>query len=400
MALLLQIMKIYIFLLFILQSLLFYSQNNKDKLSFNYDRHLYFNVFLENKSLNGNFVFDTGASSLYIDSLFYKKNNFSHKKLVKGIIDGIGANKRTVDVVLDSIIFNIEEISFNSNLTPLLDLRAILGEKADGIFGLDFFENKVIRIDYIEEEIGVSDSITDESLEDYQCISLIVEHNRFFINCKIWITDSTYVEGKFLIDTGMPDSLLLNKSTIDEKRIPQKIKYESFQGLGGQSYGYTFISKRLELGGFELTDIITDISIDSTGALANSGYIGIIGNGLLERFDIVFDGKNGSLYVKANKKFNAPFENPSLGFSYIKRSDIQKGWIVTSLYTDSPAAKSGLQNKDEIVRINNIHVNELKNDWLKVATNSKMRLNLEVRRKSKILNISFTPHKLLLKKYD
>lgn len=66
--------------------------------------HLYIQGSADN--IEGNFVFDTGASGLYFDTTFYSENEFGYENLVNAKLPGAGATPQDVIVILDSVDFS------------------------------------------------------------------------------------------------------------------------------------------------------------------------------------------------------------------------------------------------------------------------------------------------------
>ena len=63
-----------------------------DAIGITYTNHLYFQ--LEFDSIQGNYLFDTGADRLYYDSIFYNGNLFKHKNIGFGRLPGVGVKKQ------------------------------------------------------------------------------------------------------------------------------------------------------------------------------------------------------------------------------------------------------------------------------------------------------------------
>ena len=95
---------------------------------------------------------------------------------------------------------------------------------------------------------------------------------------------------------------------------------------------------------------------DGTGAFGKKEYIGIIGNEILSKFNLIIDIAHSALYLKRFKE-DQP-SKPNYDFGFRNRTDIGKGWIVSSLTRDGDAARAGLQLNDRIIAINGRPVEE------------------------------------------
>jgi len=136
-------------------------------------------------------------------------------------------------------------------------------------------------------------------------------------------------------------------------------------------------------------------SIDEAGLLSDDKYYGIIGNNILERFDVIFDFKNSNVYFKPNKNFNNAFAHDKFGFLYVDRFKTMKSWIVTGLFENSSAEKSGLKIDDRIISVNNIPVEKINYKQQKSCFMKINNLKLSVLRNEKIEQIEFKLNALL-----
>ncbi|WP_313387080.1 PDZ domain-containing protein [Chishuiella sp.] len=381
-------MKIKVFIFFMLISLISCSQT-KEEYDFKYDGYLNFQIKFAKTNTTGNFIFDTGSSELYIDSLFYKKNLNNHK-IVKGKISGAGEEIKMIDVITDSVFFNIAKStsSYFSRISPLLDIKNIAGKKRDGIFGTKFFIDKKIRLDYENQKMFLYDTINSYSFKEYKKMPLIKKGNKFFINMEV-IINSVKIKGLFLIDTGNPHTLSINNGIFSEDNLPKNTIYIS-GGVGGQSVAHVLPASTVKIDNFIFRDVLIEVSIDKLGFLSNTDYKGIIGNKLLDKFDVIIDEQSSTLFLKRNKNFSKEIENKTLGFSFVNRTDIDKGWVVSTLYLNSKAAKNGLKIKDEILSINNTSIKSLDDEkWREeiIKRNDKV-INLEILRGDKLYKIN------------
>jgi C-terminal processing protease CtpA/Prc len=115
----------------------------------------------------------------------------------------------------------------------------------------------------------------------------------------------------------------------------------------------------VQIGGYKLDDVIMDYSEDKSGELATSYHSGILGNIILDRFDIIIDFVNSDLYLKPNQEYNKSFTFSKLGFRFVDRSITKKAWIVAGLYKGSNAEIAGLKIDDKIISVNGIDIHQI-----------------------------------------
>lgn len=327
-----------------------------------YDKHIYIPITVD--KIKGNFVFDTGADQLYFDSVFYYNNKFKNKQIMNGILPGAGLNMQSVKVILDPISFSLKENNFTSNITPILELKTILGDFADGILGNKLFEKSILEICYDQEYINIHASLDSINLVDFQKIKLEKLANRFYMPLAIKINDSLLVKGNFLLDLGSGGSVTFTNHTAQQYDFKNRIGYKTlyyteYGGIGGKSSSFIFKADSLRIGSFKLNQLVLEYSNDESGALSKREYLGIMGNQILEKFDIVIDNINHSLYLKPNSFYQKPFSLSSDGFRCIDRSQTKGAWIITGLYQGSNAEKAGLKIDDKIIEINGISIDSI-----------------------------------------
>jgi hypothetical protein len=78
-------------------------------------------------------------------------------------------------------------------------------------------------------------------------------------------------------------------------------------GLSGDIYGYRGEIESFQVGPCRLAEVKTTFAPASVRS-KQRGADGIIGNGLLSRFNLFFDDRNGRLCLEPNAFFDEPFE--------------------------------------------------------------------------------------------
>ncbi len=358
-----------------------------------YHGHVYFTVNLD--SVKGAFVFDTGADNLYLDSTFYAQNGFKHTKLAQAMLPGVGKTPQKVKLIMDNMVFSIHDKKFSSRMTPIIQLKPILGDISDGIIGENILNNFILRIDYKNEYAILYQTIDSIDLSQYKRIALAKRNNRYYLPLKIKINEFLWVTGTFMLDLGSGSSVNFTNEIAKKYNFDEKIKhkipfYTKYGGLGGESSSVSFNSDSLWIGDFAFKNVKMEYSEDKSGALSGgNNNIGIIGNDILERFDVVIDFINSNLYLKPNSNFDKEFKFSQIGFSYVNRSRTKGVWVVTGLYKGSNAEKANLKIDDKIIRINDVDVNaiDIRNED-KILYQNEL-LELTIKEGSKIKKVEF-----------
>lgn len=348
---------------------------------------------------NANLLIDIGSDRFCIDSIF--KNSINTKDFIynKSNVSGIGSSTKKISEINDTFKVSIGEVNHTAVNVPVIDMKPIGGDLIDGLVGTDFFKNKVVLINYSDEYICVYNNLQQVNIKEYKKVKMTIVNGYYCIPLEICINDTTVIKGNFIIDTGMPMSTLTSavvKNNNLQNLIKHKVKYyTAYGGIGGESAGYDFIANTFKVSDYLMHNVIMSYSIDEAGLLSDDKYYGIIGNNILERFDVIFDFKNSNVYFKPNKNFNNAFAHDKFGFLYVDRFKTMKSWIVTGLFENSSAEKSGLKIDDRIISVNNIPVEKINYKQQKSCFMKINNLKLSVLRNEKIEQIEFKLNALL-----
>jgi len=127
-------------------------------------------------------------------------------------------------------------------------------------------------------------------------------------------------------------------------------------GLGGKLEGFVGRTAQIDIGDFELANVITnfqDVSpqfeIDST--FLNERH-GIIGTKILDRFSIIIDYIREDIYMRPNRRFKKQFKYDRSGLSVAASGEGLTDFVVINVVPGSPADEAGIQVGDEIKRLN------------------------------------------------
>lgn len=322
--------------------------------------HLYLPTSI-NDSVKGNFLFDTGADGLCIDTLFLFRSPLSVRKFYHAYVGGVGTGAQKVKQILDPYTCRAGHITLKPDFTVTLQLKPLLGRYADGILGINFAKDSALYIDYEKEKIKITRFDTTVA-QGYEKLPLLCRGNRVYTEAQVDIQGHK-IKGLFLLDLGAGSSILTSQCARQnklEERLHFQIKsYTNQGGIGGESSSCSFRADTFRLGNFKLTAPILRYSHDKKGALSYRDYIGLLGNDILEQFDVILDFPDSSLYLRPNKKYNRKQTFSSTGFAYVDRTDICEGWIIRALYENLPAEKAGLKIGDIILAINGIQVKNI-----------------------------------------
>ncbi len=377
------------------------SCSTKDKLPSEYIPIVYAGyIFIQgyiDDTVQTNLLLDTGAENIYIDSFFFQEKHLKYNNMDSVEVIGIGNSIQKIPLIKDSVRVSFGKYRHTATDIPILQLKPIGGDFIDGLFGLHYLQDDILKINYYNNYIArypdISKIITKVEDSEYSKLDLQQIAHLYCVPLSFKVNDTLTIKGDFVIDVGVPittiTSVAAKKYNFSET-ISEKIEYfTKYGGVGGESAGYDFIAKSVKIGNYTLDKINMSYSLDEGGFLAQDDYIGILGNNILEKFDLIFDFEQNAFYVKPNQSFYEEFKFDKLGFTYVDRTKTKGGWIVTGLSKGSEAAEK-LQIDDKIIAINKRPVKNIPLQIQKTYFNNMDKVELTIENDNKVRQVSLT----------
>ena len=177
------------------------------------------------------------------------------------------------------------------------------GPGTDGKFGFDLFAGKILAIDYDRMWMIVSTALPKLS-KKYRREKLIVKKGSTFITGSLMIGKTIYRD-TFMFHTGYGGAVLLDPK-IGEKLGTAKLKTIATSELT-DAYGNVFKIEtkslpELRAGGKKLKNVPL-----SFAARSSAIPMKVFGNGLLRRFNVVFDFQKNEVYLRPNGFWKTAF---------------------------------------------------------------------------------------------
>lgn len=182
--------------------------------------------------------------------------------------------------------------------------------EADGHFGWDLFENKIIELNY-DKNILVTHPSLPQSLDGYAKMEIEYTHTLFCIQSQININGKSF-PNRYLFDTGFQRALLLDKDLRKESNFPTDLPVIKESRLRN-SEGTLFVNQVVNAHQFCFDKICTDNVPTQLFSTPNPARFKthILGNELLKRFNTVFDFQNNYVYLKPNSLISLPYADAS-----------------------------------------------------------------------------------------
>ncbi|MFN0175755.1 MAG: PDZ domain-containing protein [Saprospiraceae bacterium] len=229
------------------------------------------------------------------------------------------------------------------------------GVKVHGILASRVFSNYLVKINYQRQVITLYERGWYKMKEDgFEPLPLEVYRNKLYINTQAQLRSDSTAPVKLLLDTGagLPLMLFTNTHPLIQpsaNAIPTNIG----MGLGGYLEGFVGRTPGLKLAIFDQKNILTYFqSVDTAQDLSYlNGRNGLVGNTVLNRFQMVIDYQDAILWLKPSKHFQNEFVYDRSGLSIIASGVNLNYFSVLNVLPGSPAAEADIHAGDRVLRI-------------------------------------------------
>ena len=169
------------------------------------------------------------------------------------------------------------------------------GKDTDGKFGLDFFQKRVVEIDFDHRRIVLHANLP-RNVEKYERLKIETQNDQILVEGSCLIDGETYTH-KFLLHSGYSGGILLDDAFATRAGIDGKIKITAESSLK-DSFGHTIKVKKgflpvFAFGRFKTSNVPVGFFAGAIGTQKMS----VIGSEILVQFNIIFDIAHNDLYI-------------------------------------------------------------------------------------------------------
>lgn len=422
------------------EGFLFEKNVNKVNIPFKFINNLVF-IPIKVNGVELNFLLDSGVEETILFSLEDKKEiKFSNvqKITMRGLgseeaIEGLKSTNNTLEIngmkSRNHLLYIILDQDFN--------LSSHIGIPVNGIIGYHFFKNNLVEINYERRRVIIykDNKKNRRRIEKkFDTVAITIERLKPYIIGTI-VLDAIEIQAKLLIDIGNSDAIWLFQNQSETIKVPTK----NFDDYLGKGFSGDVEGKRARIPKFVMSKFEFDNPIaafpDST-SLKNANMVtdrvGSVGGEILKRFSVVFDYSNNKMFLKKNKEYYTPFSYnksgveiqhhglqwvqetvhlqtvPLNGDAFDSKGDkitnefkykfqLKPVYEVANVRKNSPAAKSGIQKGDIIIKINNdpAYKYSLQEINLLLKSEEENWITIEIERDSQLLKFRFQLQNIL-----
>ncbi len=388
-----------------------------------------------------NFLLDSGVEETILFSMEDKKE-VSFFNVEKITLRGLGSESSIEGLKSKNNILEIKGLKSTNHLLYIVldqsfNLSSHIGIPVNGIIGYNFLRSNLVEINYGSKKVIVykdTDKNRKRIEKKSEMVPIAIERSKPYIAGNI-VINSAEVPVKLLIDIGNSDAIWLFENNSKKIIIPEK-NFEDYLGRGfsGDVEGKRAQIEKFTFSKFEFNNPI--IAFPDSSSIKNVRMVkdraGSIGSEILKRFSLVFDYPNQKMFLRKNNNFNDPFsynksgvELQHNGLQWVQETfhletvvkianatdvRINNGvndfkykfalkpvYIVANVRKNSPAAISGLQKGDVVVKINAAPAYQFTLEKINLLLKSEEEkwITFEVDRDGKLIIFKFQLHNVL-----
>lgn len=325
-----------------------------------YDRYLFVHPML-NDTVQGRFMFDTGAQLCLLDSSWVARHGLRFAHVQTATMLGTGNREQDAGYVTDTLAFRLGSHSYTSSPNVIAPLSGLL-PGIDGLINATAFEDRIFTIDYDANTIRVLprsalDTLLNE--ERYQRIPFTTDNGNFPVLPLTVVLDSARnrtIGGQVRIDTGDPGSLTLLASGAQldrwkEQAVNWRSLSVSLLGVGGGGRVSVIRTEALGIGEAEIP--AHELTVLEESQARNDDRIGAVGNALLSQFgSVVFDMRERNIYLPRGRRFR---NKDRVDYSGIPLSRTDR-WFVNG---DSGNGSAKVRNGDVVTHIDDRPIDDM-----------------------------------------
>jgi hypothetical protein len=216
-----------------------------------------------------------------------------------------------------------------------------------GVIGYDFLSRFVTEIDFDSQTL----TLHEPTGFQYSGAGARLPFQLAGTVPAIKMTLDGRYEGDFRVDVGSGSTVDLHTPFV--KRFDLARRGERGVDVMGGGFGGTFKNrlvrmKKIAVGPYSWEEPLVSLSTVESGAFASEDYAGNIGTQILERFKCILDYDRRELILEPGKKYSKRDQFTRAGVQLARFGDNVKAMQVLD---DSPAAKAGLKEGDEVVSL-------------------------------------------------
>ncbi|HET9299856.1 MAG TPA: aspartyl protease family protein [Candidatus Polarisedimenticolaceae bacterium] len=283
----------------------------------------------------------------------------------------------------------------------LSGLERLYGMAMGGILGYDFVSRFVVRVNYDTSTVDLLDPKEFVYRGSGTPVPFVMQGERPYATATLTVPDGPPMTAELVVDSGAAGTVNLNTPFVQENHLLERArktpagKPSTFAGSEKEFFAQSIVSGKLTgfaLPPFTLKDVPVSLMVQTSGAYASAHYAGVIGQGVLQRFNQVYDYGRSTMILEPREDLAKPFP-PRRGFGVTLLADgpDYTTFTVTGVTPKTPAEAAGLKKGDVVTAVDGKPASELRlADVRRLLLEDGAHRVLDVRRGEETVTLDFT----------
>ncbi|MGD8361905.1 MAG: energy transducer TonB, partial [Gemmatimonadota bacterium] len=260
-------------------------------------------------SVNGspplNLVLDTGMSWSGVYLLHRELSSVVDVTPATQVqIPGAGAGEASTASVADYQSLRMGSVVLDSQTVYASQSDRTQGWSFDGVIGRSLLAYHTLEIDYDESVIRLHDLSWHPEDPGWKRIPIRLQGGSPWLEAEVEVGEGMTHPTQVYIDLAAASTLELLVGGGGPFSPPEGARKEHLgTGLSGEIRGWRGTSHRLGVGGYDLWQIPTEWAPAEVRSKQAQAAGGILGNGFVRHFNVVFQYAEGALYIKPNQRY-------------------------------------------------------------------------------------------------
>lgn len=235
------------------------------------------------------------------------------------------------------------------------------GITLDGLLGAPLLKSYVVETNVDEGKFRLYDPANWEYNGSGQELAVRVDGMGVpHLTAPVRLPDGRTLEAEFKVDSAAGGTTVFFAAPYARKhRLLEAIDKsggrrlaDEVGGVGGTSLLWIVRIPGIQLGKWKFENFVAGITEAQGGTLAGNDIAGIIGGGLLHRFNVIYDCPRNRIFIEPAKGLKEPFEEDMSGIRWLNVGPGRKEFRVRTVRPGSPAERAGIQGGDILLRVN------------------------------------------------
>jgi membrane-associated protease RseP (regulator of RpoE activity) len=171
------------------------------------------------------------------------------------------------------------------------------------------------------------------------------------------------IQGSFILDTGARPDIFFTIPFIETHKLREETgDLVDLLASGGASVKKQLVGNgrlaRLVVGNTDVESPLAGFPSDPHGPFATNEFDGVIGEGVLQRYRVIFDYKRSQMALLPRIGYKGPLKDCSGATLVAEGQDLHQ-YKVAYVVPNSPAAEAGVAEGDEVVSVGGTPVRDL-----------------------------------------